>query len=329
MASKITPVSFTEVPVVYPAENSSGKAPDINSSPFQLLRNEKNNSRDNRNSVIHTLHQAPQKEDKAPIIAVVNRFSHVAPGEDNLHFMIAPNSPKFHTLESINTELLNNMSKTALKFLREAPIGAVVLTHETDHEMVDSPKRTHKSWKQIHWHLRHEDEKQSSKASVGDGNLDPYGNRLIDLFHKEPAIKTSELKTYGFDLAFQTPFPEKPEELSQILKSLDAWARKQQPILALEQQDKIPDDKFMHQPIHTIAFRRTAENQLEIAIMPHIKSPDFSLIGLDGKNLDGITLEPFGHALKRVAVKENPADEMRIRNSIETISRLRGKRLVE
>jgi hypothetical protein len=85
--------------------------------------------------------------------------------------MIAPNSAKFHTLQSISPELLNNMSEIALKFLKEAQPGAVVLTHETDHEMVDSPKPTHKSWKQIHWHLRHEDESNSVKASAEDDTL--------------------------------------------------------------------------------------------------------------------------------------------------------------
>jgi hypothetical protein len=256
----------------------------------------------------------------------VNRFSHVEPSGRNLHFMIAPNSTEFHTLQSINLELLNSMSSIALEFLKEAPLGAVVLTHETDHEMVDSPKTTHKSWKQIHWHLRHEDESNSVKASAKDENLTPYGNRLIELFKKdEHLLLGDELKTYGFDLAFHVPFPEKPEELSQILKSLDAWARRTQPILASEQIDKIPDDKFMHQPIHTIAFRKTKNNELEIAIMPHLKSPDFSA-NIDGEIIKGITLEPFGHALKRVSVKENPGDNDRRRNSIETISRLRKHR---
>jgi hypothetical protein len=56
--------------------------------------------------------------------------------------------------------------------------------------------------------------------------------------------------------------------------------------------------------------------------MPHLKSPDFST-SIDGKSFNGITLEPFGHALKRVSVAENPRDTLRIRNSVETISRLR------
>jgi hypothetical protein len=173
MASEITPINFTEVPVAYPPENGSRKAPNINTSPFQLLRNEKTDPEHKRENVIHTLHQAQQTETQAPIIAVVNKFSHVAPGDNNLHFMIAPNSAEFHTLQSINPELLNEMSKIALKFLKEAPLGAIVLTHETDHEMVDSPKPTHKSWKQIHWHLRYEDESNSVKASAEDENLTP------------------------------------------------------------------------------------------------------------------------------------------------------------
>jgi hypothetical protein len=326
MASEITLVNFTEVPVVYPPENGSGKAPSINASPFQLLKNEQAESRHKRDKVIHTLHQAPQTENTAPIIAVVNKFSHIAPGDDNFHFMIAPNSAKFHTLQSISPELLNEMSKIALKFLKKAPLGAIVLTHETDPEMVDSPKPTHKSWKQIHWHLRHENESNSVKAFAQDENLSPYGNRLIELFKKDkPLLVGEELKTYGFDLAFHVPFPAKPEDLTQILKSLDAWARKTQPILALDQKDKISEDKFMHQPIHTIAFRRTQEDQLEIAIMPHLKSPDFST-SVNGKSFNGITLEPFGHALKRVSVEENPKDALRIRNSLETISRLREHR---
>ena len=118
MASKITQVNFTEVPVVYPPENGSGKAPSINASPFQLLKNEQAESRHKRDKVIHTLHQAPQGVNEAPIIAVVNKFSHVAPGDNNLHFMIAPNSTEFHTLQSINPELLNNMSRIALQFLK-------------------------------------------------------------------------------------------------------------------------------------------------------------------------------------------------------------------
>jgi hypothetical protein len=81
----------------------------------------------------------------------------------------------------------------------------------------------------------------------------------------------------------------------------------------------------MHQPIHTIAFRRTPNDQLEIAIMPHLKSPDFST-SVNGKSFNGITLEPFGHALKRVSVEENPRDALRVRNSVETISRLRKHR---
>jgi hypothetical protein len=81
----------------------------------------------------------------------------------------------------------------------------------------------------------------------------------------------------------------------------------------------------MHQPIHTIAFRKTENNELEIAIMPHLKSPDFST-KINGEIINGITLEPFGHALKRVSVKENPGDNDRRRNSIETISRLRKHR---
>jgi hypothetical protein len=325
MASKITSVNFTEVPIVYPPENGSGKTPDINTSPFQLLRYEKKNEKNDhqRGKIIHTLHQAPQTENTAPIIAVVNRFSHVAPSDDNLHFMIAPNSTEFHTLQSISPELLNNMSKIALNFLEEAPVGAIVLTHETDHEMVDSPKPTHKSWKQIHWHLRHENESNSIKALTQDESLTSYGDRLIELFKKDkPLLIGKELKTYGFDLAFHIPFPENPEDLSQILKSLDAWARRTQPILASEQMEKIPDGKFMHKPIHTIAFRKTKNNELEIAIMPHLKSPDFST-SVDGESFNGITLEPFGHALKRVSVAENPKDILRIRNSVETISKLR------
>ena len=57
--------------------------------------------------------------------------------------------------------------------------------------------------------------------------------------------------------------PAKPEDLTQTLKSLDAWARRTQPILALDQMDKISEGKFMHKPIHTIAFRRTQEDQKE------------------------------------------------------------------
>jgi hypothetical protein len=245
MASKITSVNFTEVPIVYPPENGSGKTPDINTSPFQLLRYEKKNEKNDhqRGKIIHTLHQAPQTENTAPIIAVVNRFSHVAPSDDNLHFMIAPNSTEFHTLQSISPELLNNMSKIALNFLEEAPVGAIVLTHETDHEMVDSPKPTHKSWKQIHWHLRHENESNSIKALTQDESLTSYGDRLIELFKKDKPL--------------------------------------------LIGMDKIPDDKFMLKPIHTIAFRKTKNNELEIAIMPHLKSPDFST-SVDGKSFNGI-----------------------------------------
>jgi hypothetical protein len=284
MTSKIIPINFSKVPVVYSPESSSEKAPHINTSPFQLMRNETTHGLDRRENVIHTLHQAPQTKNTAPIIAVVNRFSHVALGDDNLHFMIAPNSGEFHTLKSISPELLNEMSKIALKFLKEAPLGAVILTHETDHEMVDSPKVTHKSWKQIHWHLRYENENSSTKASIKDENLSPYGNRLIELFKKDkPLSIADEPKTYGFDLAFCIPFPESSEELTHILKSLDTWARKTQPILASEQKDTIPTNQFMHQPIHTIAFRRISSDQLEIAIMPHIKSPDFST------NIDLIT----------------------------------------
>jgi len=320
-----TPINFTAVPVVYPSEHGSEKTININTSPFQLLKNAKIIEKNDGPKIIHTLHQAPQTRGKAPILAIVNTFPHVEPSDPNLHFMIAPNSTEFHTLQSINPELLNNMSRIALQFLKEAPLGAIVLTHETDHEMVDSPKPTHKSWKQIHWHLRYEDESNSVKAFAQDENLTPYGNRLIELFKQDCPLVGEGLKTYGFDLAFHVPFPENPEDLTQILKSLDAWARKTQPILALDQMDKISDDKFMHQPIHTIAFRRTENNELEIAIMPHLKSPDFST-SINGKIINGITLEPFGHALKRDSVKENPRDALRIRNSVETISRLRKHR---
>ena len=48
---------------------------------------------------------------------------------------------------------LDNMSRSAIAFLETSP-NSMVLTHETDHDMVDNPKRTHKSWKQIHWHMR-------------------------------------------------------------------------------------------------------------------------------------------------------------------------------
>ena len=323
MALKITPVKFTRVPVVYPSENGSEKTLNINTSPFQLVKNARTIEKNDGSQIIHTLHQAPQTRGTAPILAIVNIFPHVEPSDPNLHFMIAPNSTEFHTLQSINPELLNNMSRIALQFLKEAPLGAIVLTHETDHEMVDSPKPTHKSWKQIHWHLRHENESSSIKAFAQDDSLTPYGNRLIELFEKDkPLPIASELKTYGFDLAFHVPFPEKPEDLTQILKSLDAWARSTQPILASEQRDEIPDDKFMHQPIHTIAFRKTENNELEIAIMPHLKSPDFST-KINGEIINGITLEPFGHALKRISVEENPRDALRIRNSLKTISGLR------
>jgi hypothetical protein len=70
VALKIIPVNFTKVPVVYPAENGSGKAPDINDSPFQLLTHEKKNENPERGKIIYTLHQAPQTKDTAPIIAV-------------------------------------------------------------------------------------------------------------------------------------------------------------------------------------------------------------------------------------------------------------------
>ncbi len=327
MVSNSTRVSFTTVPVGKPKNDKAyqEKQVPINDAPFQLLRNEKQGEKNStaRQSVIHTLHQAPQRDDKSPIIAIVNRFPHVPPHESNLHFMIAPNSEKFHTLESINPELLNPMSKTALEFLKKAPVGALVLTHETDHDMVDSPKRTHKSWKQIHWHFRHTHEDTTKEVLAKDDDLKPYGERLLELFEKEkPLGKGFDSKSSGFDLILTLAFPEKAEDLTRSLKILDRWLRNTQPLIALEQKDQIKDEEFMHKPIHTIAMRKNLAGDLEIGLMPHIKSPNFTLEA-DGKTFNGVTVEPFANALTRVPVDDSSSDILRVNNSIDTISQLK------
>ena len=72
----------------------------------------------------------------------------------------------------------------------------------------------------------------------------------------------------------------------------------------------------MHKPIYSIGMRKTEDNKLEIAIMPHIHSPN-AHINIDGEEIDEVTVEPLANALKReVAKDENDSEAIRAKDAV-------------
>lgn len=324
MANSTYDVRFSTVPV---ARRSGGRI-NINESPQKLIDSEK---RDNP-ELVRNLHSAAynSNEGTQELRSVINAYPHVHPGTKDqpaVHFMIAPYSDKFYTLKEIDMGTLNNMSKSALAFLEISPENSMVLTHETDHEMVASDKKTHKSWKQIHWHMKTMSPSMLQDALLNDSkNIKAYGEKLVQDFKKavnDNSIgitgEVNNIRTYGYDVAFTIPFPKDAIQLSYTLKNIDSWLRKEHDIVAKEYEKLVEEDEFMHMPIYSIGMRRTKIGLLEIGLMPHFNSPNMNILVKSGqgpnKEYSGVTLEPFGNSLLRDPAPNSDEENARIREN--------------